>query len=118
MKRSTFFSAIAALFTGLSAKAQTIITPCQPRLQWGNPPPPNCNGQCPNPTCTYIAPPFPRLPDRAPNGYQDWEVYDREHAWPKGRIVQTLVAASTDSYAEARLNRCPKCNTAFWQDPS
>lgn len=103
MKRSAFFTTIASLFTGLFAKAQTTITPCQPRLQWGNVLP-NCNGQCPNPTCAYIAPPW-----KLGGGH------------PEGQPLDVFYTSNpSDPWASTttRIVRCPKCNTAFWQDPS
>lgn len=113
----TRFGFFGALLAAIAAKAQDIvITPCRPKIVWGNLPK-LCNGQCPNPECAYMAPPFPKWPERLAHGVQDWEAYDKLHSWPLGRIIRAFEPPGIDMYAEARLNRCPKCSTAFWQDP-
>lgn len=109
MTRTAFFSALSALLATVAAKAQsTIITPCRPRFRWGEQIP-LCNGQCPTPDCDFKAPP--------------WK-------WDQNRVTDPHTAAFyTQLYSNAnmpnepgemydvRLLRCPKCNTAFWQDP-
>jgi len=58
MTRTAFFSSLSALLATVAAKAQsTIITPCRPRIRWGEQIP-LCNGQCPNPECDFKAPPW------------------------------------------------------------
>lgn len=123
LPRKGFFSGLAAMASAIIAKAQTnnspqavVITPCRPKIQWGQQPP-LCNGQCPQPDCGYRAPEFPKWPEKLANGHQDWEAYDKLHAWPIGRMVRQFDPPGIDMYVEARLNRCPNCNTAFWQDP-
>lgn len=122
LSRKGFFSGLAAMASAIIAKAQnsgqaaTIITPCRPKIQWGNQPS-LCNGQCPQPDCGYRAPEFPKWPERLANGHQDWEAYDKLHTWPIGWMIRQFDPPGIDMYVTARLNRCPNCNTAFWQDP-
>lgn len=118
MNRKTFFTTLSALLVTVAAKAQsTIITPCRPRIRWGEQIP-LCNGQCPNPECDYRADPFPTdtlmaldaysVPQAPETFYQSWyQVGPRPTPIGENPYVRT----------GPRLNRCPKCNTAFWQDP-
>jgi len=106
MTRFAFFT---ALFSAIAAKAQTIITPCRPRLVWGEQLP-LCNGQCPNPECNYIAPAFPK---QVPEGdYDTVASYETLGVLFFGPVAQSIWSV------KSRLNRCPKCNSAFWQDPT
>lgn len=121
--RKGFFTALLTIATATIAKAQqTIITPCRPKIQWGNQIP-LCNGQCPQPDCGYRAPEFYKrsyaktvnaadtiglvepLPDYS-EIIKHGEVY-----WERSTDGSFLLIPSK------RLNRCPNCNTAFWQDP-
>jgi len=114
-----FFTALIAAVAAAIAKAQTtIITPCRPKIQWGGQIP-LCNGQCPNPECGYRAPEFEnkryaygiKITDQA--GVS--ATYDRlgtEEIEKPG-----VVFWNPDNTPKYRLNRCPNCNTAFWQDP-
>lgn len=116
MNRKAFFASLSALLVTITGKLfgqTTVITPCRPKIRWGSQIP-LCNGQCPNPECDYRADSFPQethpatitfRPDYAPlTYYQSW-----------------YYAGPTENHAFAitgpRLNRCPNCNTAFWQDP-
>lgn len=115
MNRKAFFASLSALLVTITGKAQTTLTPCRAKLTWGNQLP-LCNGQCPNPECNHWAEPFPAktqeaieafsLPRAPETFYQSWYLVD-----PKSASPNPLVRTGP------RLNRCPKCNTAFWQDP-
>lgn len=105
LTRSGFFAAIAAALSAVLARAQTIITPCRPKLVWGDQKQALCNGQCPNPECDYMAPPLPptltmdMMPEQSKLGMIVWD-------------------ASSPWDVVYRINRCPKCTTAYWQLPS
>jgi hypothetical protein len=102
-----FFTALVAAAAAAIAKAQTtIITPCRPKIQWGGQIP-LCNGQCPQPDCGYRAPEFPKRELH----WDELEKYQTpgELYWDY-RYPNQLIPGK-------RLNRCPNCNTAFWQDP-
>lgn len=101
MTRFAFFAFLTTLATKLFG--QTTITPCQPRLQFGPPPPKNCNGQCPNVSCTYIAPPW------------TW-VIDGEHFLKPSDDLPASYIPSPNGERDSRILRCPQCNTAYWQD--
>lgn len=105
--RKGFFTALAAALTAALAKAQTtIITPCRPKLVWEGQVP-LCNGQCPQPDCGYRAPGFPKR-ELHWDEIEKWEqpgVLYWDHHYPNWMVPIS------------RLNRCPRCNTAFWQDP-
>jgi hypothetical protein len=103
MNRSAFFTTIAAFLSSLWASAQTTIIPCQPRLQFGAPMPPNCNGQCPNPTCAYMAPPW---------------TAGQGHSQDQPLVMYVGSPMDWNPVPVSRIVRCPKCSTAFWQDPS
>jgi len=125
MTREGFFVALGAVLTAALARAQEIIiTPCRPKLVWGNDGrPPLCNGQCPNPECDYMAPPLYKRsyakPVQTPDSLGVLELspdYDEiishgEVYWGRSLGGSFLLIPSK------RLNRCPKCNTAYWQDP-
>lgn len=105
--RKGFFTALAAALAATWARAQSIIiTPCRPKLVWEGQPA-LCNGQCPQPDCGYRAPGFPAVA-------ANWEEYAKyaqlgEVYWGNAAAVPIVLIK--------RLNRCPNCNTAFWQDP-
>lgn len=103
---STLSSLIGAFLVTITAKAQsaTIITPCRPKLQWQGQTP-LCNGQCPNSECAYRAPEFPKK-------VLTWDEAI-EYTKPGEIFWETQ-----DLLPSRRLNRCPNCNTAFWQDPT
>ena len=107
--RKGFFAALGAVLTAALARAQEIIiTPCRPKLVWGNDGrPPLCNGQCPNPECDYMAPELPKR-ELHWDEIEKWQA-PGELYWDH-RYAGSLVPAKS-------LNRCPKCNTAYWQDP-
>lgn len=114
--RKGFFTALLAIATAAIAKAQqTIITPCRPKIQWGGQIP-LCNGQCPNGECGYRAPPFPQRPNEIA-GHPEWGDYQKAYGWPIGRVISEFTPGDMYAIPVARLNRCPNCNTAFWQDP-
>ena len=108
VSRGGFFAAVLALITAmvsrLSSAQDIVITPCRPKLRWGDPPP-LCNGQCPNPDCDYMAPPLPeklsleQMPEQVELGMIVWAM---DMPWA----------------AKYRINRCPKCSTAYWQSPT
>ena len=112
MTRTAFFSTLSALLATVAAKAQsTIITPCRPRIRWGEQIP-LCNGQCPNPECDFKADPWA------------WEKDPTTGFWITSASIHVLYPTLPLEFSEPykttyppRLNRCPKCNTAFWQDP-
>lgn len=107
MTRTAFFSALSALLATVAAKAQsTIITPCRPRIRWGEQIP-LCNGQCPNPECDFKALPWTWVPD----GEMYLKPSDDLEAF------YTRLPKASNKTSDTRLLRCPKCNTAFWQDP-
>lgn len=112
LSRKGFFSGLLAMASAIIAKAQTsgpgatIITPCRPKIQWGNQLP-LCNGQCPQPDCGYRA---PELPKRELTKAEDIEAI-------KLGVVYWEVTPDDKWIPTKRLNRCPNCNTAFWQDP-
>jgi len=99
VNRSAFF---LALFAPILAWAQTTITACRPKLTWGQPTP-LCNGQCPNPECDYMAPPW-----HAGEGHTETQ--------PMVQYVGNPRDWSPLPFS--RIVRCPKCRSAFWQDPS
>jgi len=103
MKPISRFAFLGTFLATITAWAQTIITPCRPKLQWSGQLP-LCNGQCPNPECAYRAPEFPKKT-------LTWEEA-LEYNKP-GEIFWE----SQDLLPSKRLNCCPNCNTAFWQDP-
>lgn len=116
MTRTAFFSTLSALLATVAAKAQSIIiTPCRPKIAWGQQIP-LCNGQCPNPECDHREKPFPLetmdafdalgIPPIPVSYFQSW-FYTKDELGINQQRVTT----------GPRLNRCPKCNTAFWQDP-
>lgn len=110
MTRTAFFSALSALLATVAAKAQsTIITPCRPKIAWGNQVP-LCNGQCPNPECDFRAEPFPTntLPITEAAGFTTYPI-EFYQSW--------YYSNHKDVTTGPRLLRCPKCNSAFWQDP-
>lgn len=95
----------------ITAWAQTIITPCRPKLQWSSQVP-LCNGQCPNSECAYRAPEFPAFAanwDEYTKFAQPGELYWDNTYWDNNDLHPIVL--------RKRLNRCPNCNTAFWQDP-
>lgn len=118
----TRFGFFGALLAAIAAKAQEIvITPCRPKIAWGQQTP-LCNGQCPNPECDYTAPPLYK------------RSYSRTITDPTNGLIEPLpeyseIISHGEVYWErdtngnmlliprVRLNRCPKCNTAYWQDP-
>ena len=109
VSRGGFFAAVLALIAAKLARAQnTVITPCRPKLRWGDQLP-LCNGQCPNDNCDYMAPPFPARLSRA----------DTLEQSSLGLLVWENVGMDDDEWrAKYRINRCPKCSTAYWQDPT
>lgn len=122
---STLSSLIGAFLVTITAKAQsaTIITPCRPKLQWQNQTP-LCNGQCPNSDCAYRAPSFEKknyarvvseelgLVAFDTPEYTELIKYGEVY-WERDPKLGSIL-----SVPKVRLNRCPNCNTAFWQDPS
>lgn len=116
VSRGGFFAAVLALITAKLARAQnTVITPCRPKLRWGDQLP-LCNGQCPNDGCDYMAPPFPARLSRADMPEQ---VKLGMIVWKHDGFIQDGFIAEDDMWiASHRINRCPKCSTAYWQDPT
>jgi hypothetical protein len=123
--RKGFFTALAAALTAALAKAQTtIITPCRPKLVWEGQVP-LCNGQCPQPDCGYRAPAFYSKdyswsPQQSGIDYPDSAA--RRAEWDEltgaGEVRWLPYREANDGFIpKNRLNRCPRCNTAFWQDP-
>jgi len=110
-----FFTALMAAAAAAIARAQTtIITPCRPKIQWGGQIP-LCNGQCPNPECAYRAPEF--------ESFVNTDIHEKPEFNFSEFSTHGLPIWSGSLNAEgklpilARINRCPNCNTAFWQDP-
>lgn len=106
--RLGFLAGLWGLAGAALAKAQEmiVITPCRPKIQWGQQTP-LCNGQCPQEGCDYMAPQFPKRDlhwDEMEKYLAPGELY-WDYNYPNKLIPSK------------RLNRCPKCNTAFWQDP-
>lgn len=104
----TRFGFFGALLAAIAARAQEmiVITPCRPKIAWGQQTP-LCNGQCPNPECDYTAPPWglgavPAVTAAGPKPSQPLAFYTNPLD-----MSASLV----------RIVRCPKCNTAYWQDP-
>ena len=133
LSRKGFFSGLLAMASAIIAKAQTssgpgatIITPCRPKIQWGNQLL-LCNGQCPNPECSYRAPVFyrkdyswhvtqngiPVPPDQVATRKAEWD-----ELFAAGEVYWEPFRQADGTFVPSkRLNRCPNCNTAFWQDP-
>lgn len=122
--RKGFFLGLGAAISAALVKAQEIIiTPCRPKLIWGNDGrPPICNGQCPNPECDYMAPPLYKrsyvstISDPISGLIEPLPEYSEiishgEVYWERDTNGNMLLIP------RVRLNRCPKCNTAYWQDP-
>lgn len=116
MKQLSRFAFLGTFLATITAWAETIITPCRPKLQWSGQIP-LCNGQCPNPECAYRAPEFENK--RFVYGVKaieaatvTYDLLDTEEISKPG-----IVFWNPDNSPKYRLNRCPNCNTAFFQDP-
>jgi len=98
MKPISRFAFLGTFLATITAWAQTIITPCRPKLQWSGQIP-LCNGQCPNPECAYRAP--------------EW----RPGSDNTNQPIAFYTTRADDFNSQMRIVRCPNCNTAFFQDP-
>lgn len=118
MKPISRFAFLSTFLATITAWAQTIITPCRPKLQWSGQLP-LCNGQCPNPECAYRAPEFENKRYAYGVKITDQDGVSATYDRLGTEEIETpgVVFWNPDNTPKYRLNRCPNCNTAFWQDP-
>lgn len=93
LSRKGFFSGLIAIASAIIAKAQTGSGQAATTIT-----------PCPNPECGYRAPTLP-------NKILTWEEAIEHNKYGELYWHEAYLRPFK------RLNRCPNCNTAFWQDP-